>query len=108
MSHVKDLQPDPLMHTFCRPRKYCVGHAWSYTAQIQNDTGIAADLIVFANDGSLLFSGRVAGSIARTTLSILSEEKRVQSVEKPERQMVMDLTRKARSELEKRLRVILD
>lgn len=108
MSRHKDLQPDPLTHTFRRPSGYRVGQVRNYTAQMTNDTGISADLLICDNDGKQLFSGRVARSIARTALSILSEEKRAKTLDKPQRQMIMDMARTARKELEERLLVTLD
>ena len=108
MSRHKDMQPDRMTHTYTRPRPYRTGHVWQYTAQMENDNGITADLTVWGNDGKQLFSGRVAQSIASTALSGLAVEKRAKTLDEAPRQMVMDMARTARRELEKRLDIALD
>lgn len=102
------MQPDRMTHTYTRPRPYRTGHVWQYTAQIENDNGITADLTIWGNDGKQVFSGRVARSIASTAMSVLAEEKRAKTLDEAPRQMVMDMARTARRELEKRLEIALD
>lgn len=108
MSRHKDMQPDRMTHTYTRPRPYRTGHVWQYTAQIENDNGITADLTIWGNDGKQVFSGRVARSIASTAMSVLSEEERAKGLDKPQRQVIMDMTSNARKQLEKRLEITLD
>lgn len=108
MPRHKDIQPDPLSHIFCRPKPYRMGQAWHYTAQMENDNGVTADLTVWDNDGKKLFSGRVHRSIASTALSVLSEEERAKGLDTPQRQVIMDMARSARSVLENRLGIQLD
>jgi len=85
-----------------------MGQVRHYTAQMENDNDVTADLTLWNNQGERIFSGRVVRSIASTALAVLSEEARAKGLAKPERQVVMQMTANARKILENRLGVTLD